>query len=320
MSRVVLGISLGIATYLVFGAWGDFRRVGAELASFPGWTMFPVLALSLGNYLVRAWRWHRYLRVAGTRVAPGLSLGVFVSGLAMSVTPGKLGEVIKVGLLREAVGAPVARTFPVVVTERLADLLSVLVLAALGVARLGGRVDVLAAGVVLTAGMFAVLATRPGTRLVFRAAGVLLRKKVGPELAEEAAAVQRRLLAPGVLLMGVGSGVVAWFCEAAGFYLVVTSFPGANLTLEQAVFAYALGTLAGALSFLPGGLIATEAMLAGMLSPAVMGALPTEAAAIAATVLIRLATLWFAVALGVGGLLWTRRRIAARPAGSPSVP
>jgi uncharacterized protein (TIRG00374 family) len=67
--------------------------------------------------------------------------------------------------------------------------------------------------------------------------------------------------------------------------------------LSKAVFAFAISTIVGALSAIPGGLGATEASLAGLL--ALLLTLPAATAA-AATLLLRLATLWFAVLIGLG--------------------
>jgi uncharacterized protein (TIRG00374 family) len=305
VGRVVLGLALGLLTLLGFGLYADLSSLGEVLAGFDTGAIAPALALSLANYGLRAVRWHYYLRRSGAVVPVSLSVGTFVSGLALSVTPGKLGEVLKVGLLHRAAAIPVSRTFPAVVTERLADLVAVLALTATGVSILGA--EVLVAGAVLTAAMFAALATRPGTALVFRVAAKLLRSKVPPELIEETTAVQRKLLSPSALAVGVGLGLAAWLAEAVGLWVVVHGFEGGEIGLGRAVFTYATGTLAGALSFLPGGLIATEASLAGMLS--MSGCLPSEAAAVAATLVIRVATLWFAVGLGVAGLFWIRRRV-----------
>jgi uncharacterized protein (TIRG00374 family) len=65
------------------------------------------------------------------------------------------------------------------------------------------------------------------------------------------------------------------------------------------VVVFSLGSLAGALSFLPGGLGVAEGSMTGLIR--VLGDV-SKAGAVAATVLIRLATLWFAVALGLAGL------------------
>jgi glycosyltransferase 2 family protein len=72
-----------------------------------------------------------------------------------------------------------------------------------------------------------------------------------------------------------------------------------DLSLVDTVVVFSVGSLAGALSFLPGGLGVAEGSMTGLIQ--VLGDVP-KAAAVAATVLIRLATLWFAVALGLVGL------------------
>jgi uncharacterized protein (TIRG00374 family) len=79
---------------------------------------------------------------------------------------------------------------------------------------------------------------------------------------------------------------------------------------------YASTTIVGALSFLPGGLGVTEGAMTMLL---VRGAVGLDgAAAFDATLLTRLATLWFAVLLGLGCLVVARRRASARGRGAPS--
>ena len=64
-------------------------------------------------------------------------------------------------------------------------------------------------------------------------------------------------------------------------------------------FVYAFASLAGAVSMLPGGLGVAEGSLTGLLAG--LGTPLPEAAA--ATLLVRAATLWLAVAIGVVTLL-----------------
>ena len=303
VSKMAIGLALGLLTFLALGLWADIDKLAEAFQSFDHRLLVSIFLLSLANYGIRALRWHYYLKVAGHQVPIGISVGIFASGLAMSVTPGKLGEVIKVGLLGHRVPGP--RAFSIVVTERLADLFAVLLLAAGGVVILKANTGVLIGGLVLTAGMFFLLATGPGSRLTFKAASILLRGKVSVDSSAESSALVRKLLSGKELVVGLVSGLFAWFAEAAGLWLVVSGFAGGELELAPAVFIYAVGTLAGALSFLPGGLIATEATLAVLLVNTAFPGLTAsgaEAAAAASTLLIRIATLWFAVLVGVVGL------------------
>jgi uncharacterized protein (TIRG00374 family) len=61
-----------------------------------------------------------------------------------------------------------------------------------------------------------------------------------------------------------------------------------------------IAIVAGALTFVPGGLGGTEVVLYMLCLTTGMG----DSEAVAATLLIRLATLWYAVALGLAALLW----------------
>jgi uncharacterized protein (TIRG00374 family) len=103
---------------------------------------------------------------------------------------------------------------------------------------------------------------------------------------------------PRVLIAAVALGTAAWFGEGLAFYLVLAGLgvPGGGGTLSLAVFILAFSTVVGAVSTLPGGLGAAEASIAGML--AILLELPSDTAA-AATLLIRFATLWFGVGLGL---------------------
>jgi uncharacterized protein (TIRG00374 family) len=122
----------------------------------------------------------------------------------------------------------------------------------------------------------------------------------GGDRIEEAYESLRTVGSARVMALPVLLSVAGWFCECLAFYLIIHGFTGGNADLFTATFVYALATVAGAVAMLPGGLGATEASMAGMLV-----ALPTglaSAEATAATVLVRLATLWFAVCVGLVAL------------------
>ena len=89
-------------------------------------------------------------------------------------------------------------------------------------------------------------------------------------------------------------GVVAWASEGIALYLILKGL-GVEDGLWLSVPVYAWSTIVGGLSAIPGGLVGTEvSMLAFLVN---MGLAKGEAAS--AVLLIRLATLWFAVLLGL---------------------
>lgn len=306
LGRVVLGIAAGVAIYVAFSLWADARAVGQALRQFAWLSLVWACLLAAGNYALRFARWEYYLRHLGVRVAPGDSLLIFLAGFALTVTPGKLGEAIKALLLRQSHGVPAARTAPIVVAERVTDLLALLLLALVGVFTFAVDRRFLAAGGVLVGAGIAFVGSE---RLVGKALAMVERTRAlarfAPKLREFHAATAA-LLRPGPLLVATVLSLLSWFLECVAFHVVVHGFPGAAVSLRAAVFIYAAMTVAGALSFLPGGLGVTEA---GMLALLVaLGSGIDRPTAAAATFVTRVSTLWFAVALGLPALLAFTRK------------
>ena len=107
------------------------------------------------------------------------------------------------------------------------------------------------------------------------------------------------LLRSGPLYGGLALGLLAWFAEGYALYVVLDRM-GADVTIFLAAGIYGVAILAGAVSFVPGGLGGTEVVMYSLLVTTGLGG--TEA--LVATLLIRLSTLWYAVVTGLFTLLW----------------
>ncbi|WP_428268423.1 lysylphosphatidylglycerol synthase transmembrane domain-containing protein [Haliangium sp.] len=303
--RLVLVIAAGIAVLAGVSIYADTSALGDRLAGFGWWAFAAALALALLNYALRLVRWSLYLSARGLVVPLRLQVLVFLAGFALSITPGKLGELIKSYLLRESAGIPVTRSAPIVIAERVTDLIALLVLGVIGVAIYGVARGMVAAGALVIAAGLVVLAwprlARAVIALVCRPRPL---RRFEPRLLAMYGGLAA-LLRPRPLCWACGLGAAAWLAECVGFSLIANALPGADVPLALATLIYAATTIAGALSFLPGGLVVTEASMILLLVQASRGMDHTAAAA--ATILIRLATLWFAVLIGLVALAVLRR-------------
>jgi uncharacterized membrane protein YbhN (UPF0104 family) len=303
--RLLAVTVLAIAVFAAFSIYADVSKLGDRFARFAPLAVAGALALAAGNYVIRFARWQLYLRLVDTPTPAGLSLLVFVSGFAMSVTPGKLGELVKAVLLRDATGADPKRVAPVVVAERATDLLALVILGLAGVAAYGVALPmVAAAGLVTTAGIIVLAWRRAAHAVIALMARLPGLRRLAPRLLDSYDHMER-LVRPGPLAWATLLGILAWLCECLGFALIVNGFPGAAVPIGLATLIYAATTVAGALSFLPGGLLVTEASMTLLLVTAAQGL--DRPAAVAATILTRLCTLWFAVVLGLVALVYLRR-------------
>lgn len=287
----------------------DARELAAELAGFPLRLLPPLLALSLGNYLLRYLRWELYLARLGVALPRGRSLAVFLVGFLLSVTPGKAGELGKAWLVRELGGGPALRVVPAVVAERVTDLLGVLLLLALGALPFPGGRYLAAAGLGSVVVTVLLLAWRRGAEWLFRLLARLPIVGRRVSLLAELYASLRALLAPRLLAMALVVSILAWGSEGVGFFVVMREYaPDAGLL--AALFNYTASTCLGSLSMLPGGLVAAEGSLTALLDAQGL----STAAAASATLIIRAATLWFAVLLGLAALPFVARWLRRRPA------
>jgi uncharacterized membrane protein YbhN (UPF0104 family) len=314
-----------IAIVVVIGAAavvmaGDVRHLGDRLSGFAWWAFAAALGLSLANYAVRFVRWQMYLREVRVEVPTGSSATVFLAGLSLAITPAKLGELIKSYLLRELHGIPATRTAPVVIAERVTDLAALLALATVGVAVYG--VSPLLVGIAAGAigsGLLLLAWPRPARWLIDFVTRPNFTRRLRSPLRETYDGLAA-LCRPSLLGAATAIAIPAWACECVGFALVVNAFPGAEVDPGLAMVIYAATTIAGALSFLPGGLGVTEGSMTILLVTNASGI--DRATAIDATLLIRLATLWFGVSLGLAFLAIARARIARlqKPAPEPAPP
>src|SRR5258708_12292344 len=112
--------------------YGDVPQMVGALARFR-WAYLPaILALPLFNYICRFFKWQYYLKRLKIDVPWVKSFLIFISGLSMAITPGKVGELLKSYLLKRSTGAPISHTSPVIMAERLSDGIAMLLLATTG--------------------------------------------------------------------------------------------------------------------------------------------------------------------------------------------
>jgi len=306
--RKVLGVALfGVLFYVGWSIYQGIGNMGAALASFHWWAFVLACTLAFGNYVLRFLKWEFYLARLGIKnVGKVDSFLTFLSGFVLTVSPGKVGEAFKSFILFETHDVPIAKTAPIVVAERVTDVLGIAILIA--VASLGFKGGLLFAGIGV--GLVVVLvAFMASEKLSLFAIGIVEKMpariaKIAPKLRHSRESLAT-MLAPRNLLFPTFISACAWMLECLALYVIVRGFD-ATPSVMFACFVYATSTLAGALAIItPGGMGVTEGALVAQLHE--VGGVPMDSAS-AATILVRFATLWFAVIVGFVALTILKRR------------
>ncbi len=304
MKKAIWGIVIAIVLYTVLVLHSDIQKVITAADSInPKWIPL-FLILPILNYGIRFLKWQYFLHRINVAVPLMESFLIFIAGFSMTVSPGKMGELLKCSLLNKRRGIPVEKTSPVVVAERLTDLISMVLLALIGALLVKSRIALpaAAAGAVFVAmAMFVLLhswAWSIFSKIACKIPFLGKRKHLFDDFRDASV----KLLDAKSLAVSVPIGMVSWGIEALVLCVVAASM-GYSLPAGVALLSHAAGSVAGAISMIPGGLGLTELTIDGILCDY----LPPATATVT-TLLMRFATLWFSVILGIGALAVLRKK------------
>lgn len=302
-NKILISLAVAGVLYLGFTIYADYKQVLAAFEKF-NWLLLPLLLLlSFSNYLCRFLKWDYYLSLIKVKVKKIDSLSIFMSGLVMSITPGKMGEFLKSYLVKELNQTPVSKTLPIIFAERVTDFISLLFLALIGAyiydygreIVIGVSVFFLLVVVIISNKKFALPMLKQLERSSF------LRKHLSS--IHNAYESSYQLLQPAPILKMSILSLGSWFFECLGYYIILINF-GLDVSLLWATFCYGFATIVGAISMLPGGLGITEGSLTYLL---IKKGSPKEIA-VTSTFIVRIVTLWFAVLVGVISVTLYQRR------------
>jgi len=303
---LVVSIIAGVAAFIGLAVYGDIGSVTHSFAEFR-WAYIPlILGLTFLNYLLRFYKWHYYLKTLGIKLRGRDSLSIFLSGLAMSVTPGKLGEVFKSYLLKRLNGTEMSRSVPVVVAERITDVLGLLILAAISFSAFQYGTALLVVVLALSVALVVIIKWRRVSLWLLqhtRSVPLLNRLSDSLSVAYESA---HTLFGFKNLVVATVLSVVSWGFECLAMYFVLKGL-GVDASVLLGTFVFSFSSLAGAVSLLPGGLLVAEGSSTGLLILAGF----SKALAAGATIIIRICTLWFGVMVGLINLPIVFRRKAS---------
>lgn len=312
---LIAAVILFLGVLLLAALVTDVRHLQAAFTRYPTWRILPACALVLGNYTLRTVRFRTYLAAVQVRLGWREAFLVFTSGFVATVSPGKMGEIFKGYLLHQRRGASIADVATVVVAERYTDVIGLLALGAVALALGGVQAGAGAYGPLLglLVGLsVAFLLAISHPRLIPGVVDALRSRARKPWWIRVLATVSRIhgvlrvLCTPTRLAIGTGLAAAAWLLEAVAFRVLLDG-TNAGGGLATAVVVYALATLVGAASMLPGGVGSTEAVMIALAMQTAVGLSLDRSTATLVTLLIRFCTLWFGVLAGLACLAILRR-------------
>ncbi len=290
-NKVWLVIIFAVVVYLIMGIYADFGNLLLAIESF-NWTFALIMLILITiAYFIRFLKWNFFLKSAGVHLNLKDNLFVFFSGLGMTITPAKVGEIWRGWLIRDINDESLSKTVPVVITDRVTDLMGLIILSLLGILYYKSGISILIVLILIFVGFFAAIRSEKISGKIIS----MLENRAG-KYSKDIKTMHTtflQLMNPKNMVSMSFLSAFAWFFECLALFLVIIGF-GQSLSLILSTFVFSFASLVGAVSMIPGGLGVAEATISGMLQYFGL----TSVDSIGVAIIIRFGTLWYGAVLG----------------------
>jgi uncharacterized protein (TIRG00374 family) len=281
--------------YVVFIAYADFEKFSTNISEFDFFYLPIILAFVFLDIIIKSVRQQLLYKQIEVSISFKTGILLYISGLSMIVTPGGSGELIKSYYLKKNFGYPLAKTFPVVIMERLLDLTALAgILLIVGLLLGNDSIILLLLLLLFTVSLIFVSGKK---KKLFNFLLSVLEKI--PILKKQAASFSEsyqvfgELTSAKIMTKTLSLSFFVWVTDAIMIYFIFIGF-NLNFDIIFSTFSMYGSLLLGVLTMLPAGVGVTEVSFVEILkSEGVDTATSTSL-----VILFRLVTIWFLTVLG----------------------
>ena len=251
------------------------------------------------SYIIRFIRWKIILTSIHLNPPILKNIYIWMGSFAFTATPGKAGEAVRVILLNKECNLPNIPVLLALIIERLTDAFAVLIIFIINLYFIENidfikNLNFILISLIIVSFSILIFHKRQKIEnlLIFLTKKLLPQKKLN--LNNKNLEIIRILFQPKNIAISIVLGLIAWIIEGTSFFIILKGYE-LSISWLGATFAHTTSSLIGALTFMPGGLGATEASTIGLLT---LQGIPLSIGT-SSTLLIRIMTLWFATILGL---------------------
>ena len=294
LNKIIIIIIAFVGLYAAFFIASDIRTIYDKISNFKIEFLPIIILLVTSGWFVLFARWQLLLQNSKIFIPKKDSMLIFFSGFAMTIIPGKVGELIKSQLLKTKFGIPRSRTVPIVMLEQLYTMFGLVFLSFFGIwyFELGAYIIGFFTALLIFA--FIMISSK---KVFNKLIAILGKRKFTSKFAEPLSSsydtIKKSTRGP-IAFYSSTLSIIFWLIEAVVVYLVLLSFGIENLEFLRVIPTYATSIMLGVLSLLPMGLGVVEGSLASFFS--LQGI--SVSLSLTIVVIIRIFTRWYAVTVG----------------------
>ena len=295
---LLLGILGIIAIYAIILIVFDINIISEKIGDFdPQYLpiIIPLIPLTWGVLFLR---WNLLLKNSDIDIPLKDNFMIFISGFALGVTPGKVGELIKSQLLKNKFNIPRTKTAPLVIVERFYDFFAIAVISLFGILVFEYSIYIFGILIIgITIFLIVTSSEKIFLKFLNKIEKIKFLKNFSNELPKSFNVIQKSTRGK-IFPLSITLSVIFWFLDSIIAYLTLFSFGIDIIDYFVLMSIYTSSIILGVISFLPLGIGVVEGSLVGFLS---LNGIEFHLAT-AIVVFIRFFTRWIGVMAGFVGL------------------
>ena len=307
INKIIIIVIAVVGLYAIFLIASDINTIADKISSFKIEFLPIIIILVTCSWFVLFTRWHLLLVNSKISIPKKDSFLIFMSGIALTIIPGKVGELVKSQLLKTKFGIPRSKTVPIVILEQFYTLIGLIVISFFGIWYFELGTYVIGFFTAVLVFSFILISSK---RIFNKLMVILEKRKITSKFVEPLSlsydTVRKSIRGP-IVFYATALTSIFWLLEAVTVYFVLLSFGVDDIEFLMVIPTYATSIMLGFLSFLPMGLGVVEGSLASFFS--LQGI--EVSLSLTLVIIIRVFTRWYGVAVGFvalrlsGGLTFT---------------
>src|SRR3989344_7970876 len=132
-NRFLIVIVIVVGLYATFVIVSDVSTIIVKITQFQVEYIPAIISLVTATWFILFLRWHLLLKNSDLHVPKKESFLIYLSGVALTIIPGKVGELIKSQILKSKFGIPRATTAPIILVEQLYTVIGIFIVSMFGI-------------------------------------------------------------------------------------------------------------------------------------------------------------------------------------------
>ena len=283
-----------IIIYAAFLILSDLSKLSEHIIDFKIEYLPLIISLVSVGWLALYLRWILLLKNLNYSLPHKQNFPIFLSGFALSVTPGKIGELLKSQLLKEKFDLPRKISAPVILIERFYNAIGIIIISIFGILVFDfSGIIILITACLLVLIFFTLRSEKLFNIIIQKFSKINFLSKFSNSFLDSYDVIKESTQ-PRIFIISSTLSSIYWILESTAVYFILRSFGIDLLSIFDVIPTYATSIILGVASLIPGGLGVSESTLIGLLS--LQGL--TISTAVSLTIFIRLLTLWYSVFIG----------------------